>query len=92
VTNAFRVLPNIDAYMASTGQPGQAVRPNVCDQTGIAGGVQSQGPTQPGQTPGTPQAAFDAASALAAGTGNGLVNGGQASVGGTSSSSLPRGM
>jgi len=70
------VLPNIDAYMASTGQPGQAVRPTVCDQTGVIGGVQSQGPTQPGQTPGTPQAAFDAAQALAAGTGNGLVNGG----------------
>jgi hypothetical protein len=76
LSNAFPVLPNIDAYMASTGQPGAAVRPTVCDNTGVIGGVQSQGPTQPGGTPGTPQAAFDAANALAAGTGNGLVNGG----------------
>jgi hypothetical protein len=45
------VLPNIDAYMASTGSNLQAVRPNLCDQTGIIGGVQSNGPTLPGQTP-----------------------------------------
>ncbi|KAF1357702.1 hypothetical protein EJ07DRAFT_83899, partial [Lizonia empirigonia] len=31
------VLPNIDAYMASTGSTSQAVRPQVCDQTGVAG-------------------------------------------------------
>ncbi|KAF1961886.1 hypothetical protein CC80DRAFT_589360 [Byssothecium circinans] len=72
------VLPNIDAYMASTGSASQAVRPDVCDQTGVAGGVQGQGPTLPGQAPGTPQAAFDAASALAAGTGNGQVQNGGA--------------
>jgi hypothetical protein len=34
------VLPNIDAYFASTGSASQAVRPTVCDQTGVAGGVQ----------------------------------------------------
>lgn len=45
------VLPNIDAYMASTGSNSQAIRPNVCDQTGVKGGVQSNGPTLPGQTP-----------------------------------------
>lgn len=45
------VLPNIDAYMASTGSNSQAVRPNVCDKTGVVGGVQSNGPTLPGQTP-----------------------------------------
>lgn len=45
------VLPNIDAYMASTGSNSQAIRPNVCDSTGIIGGVQSTGPTQPGQSP-----------------------------------------
>jgi hypothetical protein len=66
--------------MASTGQQGAAVRPTVCDTTGIIGGVQSQGATQPGQAPGTPQAAFDAAKALAAGTGNGLVNAGGAGM------------
>ncbi|KAF1829370.1 hypothetical protein BDW02DRAFT_485018, partial [Decorospora gaudefroyi] len=64
------VLPNIDAYMASTGSASQAVRPTVCDQTGVAGGVQGNGPTQPGQAAGSPQAAFDAAQALAQGTGN----------------------
>ncbi|KAF2791233.1 hypothetical protein K505DRAFT_208888, partial [Melanomma pulvis-pyrius CBS 109.77] len=32
------VLPNIDAYMAATGSQSQAVRPAVCDQTGISGG------------------------------------------------------
>jgi len=75
------VLPNIDAYMASTGSSSQAVRPTVCDQTGVAGGVQGTGPTLPGQAPGTPQAAFDAAAALAQGTGNGLVqNTGKKSV------------
>lgn len=67
------VLPNIDAYMASTGSSSQAIRPQVCDQTGVAGGVQGTGATQPGQAPGTPQAAFDAAAALAQGTGNGLI-------------------
>lgn len=68
------VLPNIDAYMASTGSSSQAVRPQVCDQTGVAGGVQSQGPTQPGQAAGTPQAAFAAAQALQQGTGNGQLD------------------
>ncbi|KAH6625819.1 hypothetical protein C7974DRAFT_208100 [Boeremia exigua] len=68
------VLPNIDAYMASTGSTSQAVRPQVCDQTGVAGGVQSQGPTLPGQPAGTPQAAFAAAQALQQGTGNGQLN------------------
>lgn len=73
------VLPNIDAYMASTGSSSQAVRPKVCDQTGIVGGVQGNGPTQPGDAPGTPAAAFAAAKALAQGTGNGVVqNGGNA--------------
>ncbi|KAF2107181.1 hypothetical protein BDV96DRAFT_506601 [Lophiotrema nucula] len=74
------VLPNIDAYMAATGDnQSKAVRPTVCDSTGIAGGVQGQGPTLPGQAPGTPQAAFDAAAALARGQGNGQVqNGGTA--------------
>ena len=36
------VLPNIDAYMASTGQPGAAVRPTACDNTGVIGGVQGE--------------------------------------------------
>ncbi|KAF2736224.1 hypothetical protein EJ04DRAFT_511209 [Polyplosphaeria fusca] len=67
------VLPNIDAYMASTGSASRAVRPQVCDETGVAGGVQGNGPTQPGDAPGTPQAAFDAAQALADGSGNGQV-------------------
>jgi hypothetical protein len=34
------VLPNIDAYFASTNSASKAVRPKVCDQTGVAGGVQ----------------------------------------------------
>ncbi|KAF2126081.1 hypothetical protein P153DRAFT_388831 [Dothidotthia symphoricarpi CBS 119687] len=68
------VLPNIDAYMASTGSNSQAVRPIVCDQTGIAGGVQGTGATQPGAAAGTPNAAFLAAKALAQGTGSGLVD------------------
>jgi hypothetical protein len=67
------VLPNIDAYMASTGSTSQAVRPTVCDQTGVAGGVQGTGATQPGAPAGSPAAAFAAAQALAQGTGNGLV-------------------
>ena len=62
--------------MAATGSQSQAVRPIVCDQTGIAGGVQGNGATQLGQAPGTPQAAFTAAQALAAGTGNGVVQNG----------------
>ncbi|KAL5115373.1 hypothetical protein ACEQ8H_006749 [Pleosporales sp. CAS-2024a] len=91
------VLPNIDAYMASTGATNQAIRPKVCDQTGVAGGVQGKiddttlgfveetfglqfylgtGATKPGSPPGTPAAAFAAAKALAAGTGNGLVQNG----------------
>ena len=77
------VLPNIDAYMAATGSQSRAVRPTVCDQTGIAGGVQSNGATVLGQTPGTPQAAFTAAQQLAAGTGNGIVNGGAVQGGAT---------
>jgi len=76
------VLPNIDAYMASTGSSSQAVRPKVCDQTGIVGGVQGNGPTLPGQAPGTPAAAFAAAKALASGQGNGLVQNGGAQNGG----------
>ncbi|KAF2846434.1 hypothetical protein T440DRAFT_458435 [Plenodomus tracheiphilus IPT5] len=36
------VLPNIDAYMASTGSNSQAIRPTVCDQTGVASGVQGK--------------------------------------------------
>ena len=68
------VLPNIDAYMASTGSSSQAVRPQVCDQTGVAGGVQSNGPTLPGQPAGTPQAAFAAAQALQQGQGNGQLD------------------
>jgi hypothetical protein len=39
-TKTGSVLPNIDAYFASTGSNLQAVRPKVCDQTGVAGGVQ----------------------------------------------------
>jgi hypothetical protein len=76
LTNDLTVLPNIDAYMAATGSQSQAVRPIVCDQTGIAGGVQGNGATQLGQAPGTPQAAFTAAQSLAAGTGNGVVQNG----------------
>ncbi|KAF2821420.1 hypothetical protein CC86DRAFT_448877 [Ophiobolus disseminans] len=72
------VLPNIDAYMASTGSASQAIRPTVCDQTGVAGGVQGTGATQPGAPAGSPAAAFAAAQALAAGTGNGLVQNGAA--------------
>jgi hypothetical protein len=34
------VLPNIDTYFAATGSDLRAVRPTVCDQTGVAGGVQ----------------------------------------------------
>ncbi|KAF1917437.1 hypothetical protein BDU57DRAFT_471120, partial [Ampelomyces quisqualis] len=75
------VLPNIDAYMASTGSTSQAIRPTTCDQTGIAGGVQGTGPTQPGARAGSPAAAFDAAQAMAAGTGNGLVQNGAATGG-----------
>ncbi|KAI4907692.1 hypothetical protein J4E90_009098 [Alternaria incomplexa] len=67
------VLPNIDAYMASTGSTSQAVRPTVCDQTGVAGGVQGTGPTQPGAPAGSPAAAFAAGQALAQGTGSGQV-------------------
>ncbi|KAF1847546.1 uncharacterized protein K460DRAFT_246249, partial [Cucurbitaria berberidis CBS 394.84] len=70
------VLPNIDAYMASTGSSSQAVRPTVCDQTGVAGGVQGTGATLPGQPAGSPAAAFAAAQALVAKTGNGLVQNG----------------
>ncbi|CAN9438172.1 unnamed protein product [Alternaria alternata] len=78
------VLPNIDAYMASTGSTSQAVRPTVCDQTGVAGGVQGTGATQPGAPAGSPAAAFAAAQALAQGTGNGLVqNTGAAGTTGT---------
>ena len=68
------VLPNIDAYMASTGSSSQAVRPQVCDQTGVAGGVQGNGPTLPGQPAGTPQAAFAAAQSLQQGNGNGQLD------------------
>jgi hypothetical protein len=75
------VLPNIDAYMASTGSTSQAVRPSVCDQTGVAGGVQGAGATQPGQQPGSPAAAFAAAQALVQGTGNGQVQNGNAAAG-----------
>ncbi|EFQ85322.1 hypothetical protein PTT_19746, partial [Pyrenophora teres f. teres 0-1] len=70
------VLPNIDAYMASTGSSSQAVRPTACNQNGVQGGVQGAGPTQPGQPAGSPAAAFAAAQALAAGTGNGQVQNG----------------
>lgn len=62
--------------MASTGSSSQAVRPTVCDQTGVAGGVQGTGATQPGQPAGSPAAAFAAAKALAAGIGNGLIQNG----------------
>ncbi|KAF2270258.1 hypothetical protein CC78DRAFT_611910 [Lojkania enalia] len=79
------VLPNIDAYMAATGSTSQAIRPQVCDQTGVAGGVQGTGPTLQGQVPGTPQVAFDAAQGLAAGTGNGLVQNGAGAVAATPS-------
>lgn len=72
------VLPNIDAYFAATGSNAQAIRPNVCDQTGVINGVQGAGRTLPGQAPGTPDAAFAAAQALAAGTGNGFVQAGGA--------------
>jgi hypothetical protein len=41
------VLPNIDAYMASTGSDLRAIRPLVCDQTGVVGGNQGSGATQP---------------------------------------------
>ena len=58
--------------MAATGSASRAVRPTACDSTGVAGGVQSLGATQPGGTPGTPAQAFAAASALANGTGNGI--------------------
>lgn len=76
------VLPNIDAYMASTGSASQAVRPQACNLTGVNGGVQGNGPTLPGQSAGTPAAAFAAASALASGTGNGVVqNGGNGQQG-----------
>ena len=68
------VLPNIDAYMASTGSASQAIRPQVCNQTGVQGGVQGNGPTLPGDAAGTPQAAFTAAQALASGQGNGIVD------------------
>jgi len=68
------VLPNIDEYFKSTGSQLKSVRPKACDQTGIRGGVQGNGPTRLGQAPGSPAAAFAAASALAAGTGNGRVN------------------
>lgn len=68
------VLPNIDAYFASTGSTSQSVRPQACDQTGVAGGVQGAGATQPGQAPGSPQAAFTAAQSLASGQGNGVVD------------------
>ena len=78
--------------MASTGSSSQAVRPTVCDQTGVAGGVQGTGATQPGQPAGSPAAAFAAAQALAAGTGNGLVQNGVAPSGtaGTGKSSPPK--
>jgi hypothetical protein len=77
-SNIVTVLPNIDAYFAATGSQLQAVRPIVCDQTGVAGGVQGNGATQLGQAPGTPQAAFDAAQSLAGGAGNGVVQNGTA--------------
>jgi hypothetical protein len=87
------VLPNIDAYMASTGSNSQAVRPTVCDQTGVAGGVQGTGPTQPGAPAGSPAAAFAAAQALAQGTGNGLVQNtgapGVAGAAGTGTANTP---
>jgi len=69
--------------MASTGSASQAVRPTVCDQTGVAGGVQGTGPTQPGAPAGSPAAAFAAAQSLAAGTGNGLVQNGATGNAGT---------
>ena len=74
--------------MASTGSSSQAVRPIVCDQTGVAGGVQGTGATQPGQPAGSPAAAFAAAQALAAGTGNGLVQNGAMPTGTTGTSML----
>jgi hypothetical protein len=80
-SNILTVLPNIDAYFAATGSQSKAVRPIVCDQTGVAGGVQGNGATQLGQAPGTPQAAFAAAQSLAAGTGNGVVQNGAATQG-----------
>jgi hypothetical protein len=87
------VLPNIDAYMASTGSNSQAVRPTVCDQTGVAGGVQGTGPTQPGAPAGSPAAAFAAAQALAQGTGNGQVQNtgapGVAGAAGTGTANTP---
>jgi hypothetical protein len=77
-SNIVTVLPNIDAYFAATGSQLQAVRPIVCDQTGVAGGVQGNGATLLGQAPGTPQAAFAAAQSLVAGAGNGVVQNGTA--------------
>jgi len=81
------VLPNIDEYMASTGSSSQAVRPKVCNQTGVQGGVQGTGPTKEGQPYGSPAAAFAAAKAKADGTGNGEVDNSQFQNGASSSGS-----